>query len=410
MKNLKGKGKIMDNSAKKRNRVFSFLLGAIVGVLCMTAVVSGYSIYNAGTIRWGSNDPNSKIIEIFSLISQNSIHEPDLETMLDAMYRGFVSGLGDRYTMYLSATEVADFNERITGTFVGIGVNVINDPEDGIVTIVNVFRDAPAEEAGLQPGDKIIKIDGDDITDLILSDVISRITGPENTPVHITILRGDETFEVEIIRRRIMRPSVEHEMHETGAGPVGYIRIMGFDGSTVPQFERALSELIGMEALIIDLRNNGGGTLNDVNQITNRLIPEGVITSMADAQGRMIYHYSDEHYLGLPLIILVNGGSASASEILSGAVQDTGIGIIMGEQTFGKGTVQSVFTLSDGSAVQVTIRNYFTSGGTSIQDIGITPDIVVEMDPILAFRIGNISLEEDVQLLEALSVIAEMME
>jgi len=190
----------------------------------------------------------------------------------------------------------------------------------------------------------------------------------------------------------------------------GYIRIEGFDEATQEQFSSALSELLeqGMEGLILDLRNNPGGSLNVVVHIANYFVPEGVVAYTINASGRRRDFSSDDYYLGIPLVVLINGRSASASELLSGAIQDTGVGVLVGEQTFGKGIVQHLRTLSDGSAVKVTVEKYFTPNGTSIHGVGVAPDFHVEMDESYSRRIGQMEPEEDVQLQEAIRILMEM--
>ena len=261
-------------------------------------------------------------------------------------------------------------------------------------------------------GDFIVGVDEVSVIGKLVDEVVAMVRGPEGEDVTITIYRPyeNERFDVVITRARVEIPLVHHEMHVLDEGRIGYIHIDGFDGRpSQGQFISALEELMdeGMDGLILDLRNNSGGLLDVVNYITNMLIPEGVITFTENNRGERRYHYSTEGYLGLPLVLLVNGRSASASEVLSGAVRDTGVGTIIGERTFGKGVVNQVFPLSDESAVQLTIQKYFTPNGDTIHGIGVEPDIVIEMDPALSRMIGQLDLEDDVQLQKALEVITE---
>jgi len=227
----------------------------------------------------------------------------------------------------------------------------------------------------------------------------------------LTIFRpyDNEQFDVEITRAQVEVPTVFHEMLYTESGLVGYIRIEGFDDVTAGQFDNALSELYaeGMNGLILDVRNNPGGLLRSVNEIANRILPEGVITYTVNASGKRENFYSDAEYLGLPLVLLVNERSASASEVLGGAIRDTQIGTIVGVQTFGKGVVQNLLPLSDGTAIKLTVQTYHTPNGECIHGIGIEPHVIVEMSEDLSRRIGRITLEEDVQLQAALEIIDE---
>ncbi|MCL2357312.1 MAG: S41 family peptidase [Defluviitaleaceae bacterium] len=398
----------MEKSAKQ-SFLSGMFLGSLVTAMIMLIGVAAITVY-ARQSRWNGVDPNTKIIEIYSLLNRFSIVPFDKDVMLENMYRGFLDGVDDPYTQYLDAEAIAAFRARISGTFVGIGITLSSEADDPYVTVSSTFRGAPAENAGVLPGDRILRVDGNDVAGRTREDVVGMITGPEGTPVTISFFREYENkrFDVEITRARIEVPKVFHEMMYTDSGAVGYIRIEGFDEVTSGQFYDALSELYadGMNGLVLDLRNNPGGSLCVVNEITDRLIPEGIITFTIDAQGRREYHYSGPDNLGLPLVLLVNGRSASASEILSGAVRDTEIGTIVGTRTFGKGVVQNVINLSDGTAVKLTVQTYHTPLGECIHGVGIEPHIVVEMSEDLSRRIGRLAPGEDVQLQVALEVIA----
>ena len=386
----------------------SFVLGLVIGIMLMAGITGAHAIY-ARQFRAGQTDPTTKVREIYSILSRHSMLEFDMEHLLNSMYRGLIGGLGDSNAQYMDARSFAAFTQRIGGTFVGIGVQVMISPEDGKVTVVTVFRGAPAEGAGMLVGDKITHVDGVDVYGMLLQEVVGMITGRENTDVTLTIYRPyeDDVFEIEITRRRVEIPSIDFAEFEHEGVNIGYIQIMTFDSLTYRQFNEALSILseAGVSGIVIDVRNNSGGLLSQVNRITNRLIPEGIVTFTENAAGERIYYNSDENFLDIPMVVLVNNRSASASEILSGAVQDKGVGTIVGENTFGKGTVQQTFELSDGSAISITVLKYFTPNGTSIEGVGIIPDIYVEMGEELSRLVGRLTLEEDVQLQKALEVI-----
>jgi len=375
----------------------------IVGIFAFNTVNS--------QVRWGGGlSPNRKVSEIYSLLNNFSIMPFDKEDLIENMYRGFLAGVGDPYTQYLDRTALQAFHERTGGQFVGIGVRFIVDPEDRTVTLVNVFRNSPAAEAGLLPGDKIVAVDGVDTVGRPSPEVVGMIQGPEGTSITITIFRPleNERFDVNIRRELVIVPTVFHELIETENGPTGYIRIESFERPTLSQFEAALNDLTEKDInnLIIDVRNNPGGLLDSVARITSRLIPEGVILFTEDVNGERNYFRADADYLGLPMVVLVNEFSASASEVLSGAIQDTNMGTIVGRQTFGKGIVQNLLYLSDETAIKLTVSKYFTPNGTSIHGIGIVPDVIVEMDDSIVRRIGDLSIEEDAQLKAALEVLA----
>jgi len=391
------------------NNKKDFAMGFIIGVAIMILGIIGYGIYDT-QVRWGGNmSPNRKVQEIFSRVDNHSILPFDRAEMIENMYRGLLAGVGDPYTRYFDLESLEVFRTRTQGVFVGIGVRVVMDPTDHMLTLVNVFRDSPAGQAGLLPGDKVLSVDGLDMMGRSQQEILDFIRGPAGTTVNITVLRPYESkiFDVDIIRAHITVPTVHHEMIQTDAGLTGYVRIEGFEEPTYAQFAAALAELTykGMDSLIVDVRNNPGGLLDSVVDIANLLIPEGTVTFLEDANGRRRYHNSDYSHLGIPLVVLINERSASASEVLGGAVQDTGVGALVGEQTFGKGIVQSVFELSDGTAIKLTIAQYFTPNGRPVHDVGLTPDFIVEMDEVSSRMIGELELTEDPQLQMALRVV-----
>ena len=394
---------------KKMDNKQAFAIGLAAGVIFMLIAVFGFTVYNR-QVRWGGQmDPNRKIMEIYDLLNDVSMFPFDKDAMLDSMYRGFLDGVGDPYTQYFDRLALEAFRERVEGAYVGIGVLVLEDAETMTLIVAQAFSGSPAAEAGLLPGDKIVEVDGENVVGRPTAETMSMIRGPEATSVNITIYRPyeNETFTVSIVRARITVPSVFHEMMPN---QTGYIRIEGFDDATRGQFSIALADLLeqGIEGLILDLRNNPGGGLHVVTHIANYFVPEGVVAYTVDASGRRQDFNSTAEYLGIPLVVLINGRSASASELLSGAIQDTGVGVLVGEQTFGKGIVQHLRNLSDGSAIKVTVAKYFTPNGTSIHGVGVAPDYVVEMDEALSRRIGQMELYEDVQLQRALEVLLEM--
>jgi carboxyl-terminal processing protease len=308
---------------------------------------------------------------------------------------------------------LAAFTERTDGIYGGVGMLVSLDSSHPYVNIVTVFKGSPAEGAGLLPGDLITEVNGDSVVGKRLEEVTSVTKGLQGTPVTLTILRPGEgdAFRVDIIRQVINVPTVHHHIMDDD---VGYIRIDTFDRVTTNQFIEAYIDLMDnhdMKGLILDLRNNPGGLLDVVADIGRILLPAGIITYTEDKHGNRNEYISEgRFYRGLPLVVLVNEGSASASEVLTGAVKDFGVGTIVGQRTFGKGIVQSLFDLVDGSAIKLTISKYYTPNGISIHGEGIMPDIVVEVDRETAMRAARLTFEEDIQLQKAFDVMLEKLQ
>lgn len=303
------------------------------------------------------------------------------EELADGIYSGMLNALGDPYSEYYTAQELNELMEQTEGIYYGIGAHVSMD-DSGFPKIADVIENSPAQEAMLRANDIIYKVDGQSTGTLTLTETVSLIKGEEGTQVVLTIIREgeDDYLEIPVTRRQVESPTVEFEMSDESTA---YIRITEFDDVTVDQFAEALAMAkgSGMKGLIIDLRSNPGGSLNAVVEIAQMLLPEGMIVYTEDKYGRrMEYTCDGKNKLDVPLVVLVDVNSASASEILAGAVQDYGIGTLVGTTTFGKGIVQQVITMADGSAVKLTISSYFTPNGRNIHGVGIEPDVICEFD------------------------------
>lgn len=322
---------------------------------------------------------HQKVKEVESIIKKYYIEEVDEKKLVEGAVAGIAAAVGDPYTVYLNEKEFEDFKVQTEGSYAGIGVVVSVDPSDNLITVVAPFEDTPGEKAGILPGDKIIKVNGKEVYGENLEEAVSMMKGPKGTDVTITIMRDKQTEpkEITITRDIIVLQTIKHKIV---ADNIGYIRITMFDEKTDKDFESALNELLkqNIKGLIIDVRDNPGGLLSEVVKIADRLLPKGIIVYTEDRYKNRDTEYSDSNEIRLPIVVLVNGGSASASEILAGAIQDYGKGTLIGTKTFGKGLVQNLFPLADGkSAVKVTISKYYTPKGRCIQGEGIEPDIVV---------------------------------
>ena len=297
----------------------------------------------------------------------------------NGIYKGLFESLEDVYSCYYTPEEYKMLAEQTQGVYYGIGAYVSQDVETGICAISGVIKNSPAEAAGLMEGDLIYKVDGEDMSGLDIDEVVSHIRGEEGTEVALTLVRNGEEIEVKLKRGRVDTPTVESEMLDDG---IGYLQITEFDDVTVNQFTENFEELKGqgMKGLIIDLRGNPGGSVTSVCAVAEQLLPKGLIFYMEDKDGNKTEYNCEGADFDLPMVVLVNEYSASAAEILSGAIKDSGIGKLVGKTTFGKGIVQDVIPLQDGSAIKLTVANYYTRGGNDIHLKGIEPDIEVELD------------------------------
>ncbi len=347
-----------------------------------------------------------KVKKIEALIDHYYFEEVDEEAFADGIYKGILQSLGDPYSTYYTKAEYKSLMESSSGIYCGIGATVTQDVTTGIISIVTPFVTGPAYEVGLLPGDIIYKVEGKEVTGFDLTEVVSRIKGEEGTKIEVTIIREGESepLDFSIPRRVVEVPTISYEMLD---GKIGYITISEFDEVTAQQFRDAIAELDkqGQKGLIIDIRNNPGGLLNTVSDMLDRMLPKGLIVYTKDKYGNREEKKSDgKEEFSKPLAVIINGRSASASEIFAGAIQDYGKGTIVGTTSFGKGIVQSIIPLQDGTAIKVTVSKYFTPKGQDIHGIGIKPDVTVELKDELKKKVV-IKKEEDNQLQKAIEII-----
>lgn len=353
---------------------------------------------------------SAKISMIEEYLDRYYVEEPDEKMIDDMLYTGMLAGVGDRYTYYLTAESLGQYMENANGHFEGIGLTVYTT-EAGEVMVAGVMEGQPAEKAGIQRGDVIIGVDGEDMRGKTQADVADKIRGKAGTDVTVEVARKSTgaTHSFTVTRGNVVLQTVESRMLQKG---IGYIAVSGFKENTYEQFREAMQGLRtqGMQALLLDLRDNPGGLIKSVYQIGEELLPEGTMVYTVDNRNQRSDLICDEKYLDIPLVVLVNGNSASASEILSGAIKDRGVGTLVGTQTFGKGLVQRLFTLPDGSGLNITIQKYYTPNGTSIHGVGITPDEIVELPEAYQtmFR-EEIPAEEDAQLQRGVALLQEQL-
>lgn len=407
---------------EQKNENEKFLKGLFCGVFLVLICMAGCLLHlqwkmtrraavstdseKTETLDMNLSQVKKKTGEIEELINAYYLDEIDGQKVEDTMYTGMVAGLEDPYSVYYSKEELESMEESISGAYSGIGATLTQDPDTGELSVVSCFDGTPAQEAGLQPGDVITGWNGKSVEGIELSELVSKIKTDPEEQLTLEIERDGETLEVELTRREVQIPTVEYEMLDN---QIGYIRLVEFDEVTADQFKEALEDLDNqnMEKLIIDVRNNPGGVLQVVCDMLDQLLPEGLIVYTEDKNGnRKEYTSDEEHQFTKPLAVLANENSASASEIFAGAIQDYGIGTIVGTTTFGKGIVQRTFYLSDGTGVKLTVAKYYTPKGHDIHKKGITPDVEIELDEELKNQ-SSISHEEDNQLQKAIEVLQE---
>lgn len=386
----------------------SFLRGALCGAL---AILLSAGLMSCGLRAYGtslgresvSKDVERKISGLRELIDAKYLGDVDDSELEEGIYKGLVSGLEDPYSVYYDEEETKSMMESNEGEYCGIGAVLTRNMDTGIITLVQIYDDSPAMEAGLEADDILYKVEDKEVTGEDLTEVVSHIKGEKGTEVQLTVLRGDDNKEVTVtaVRNTVQVQTVKHEMKNDG---IGYLAVSEFDLVTYEQYKEALADLEnqGMKGLVVDLRNNPGGNLETVCDILDLMLPEGLIVYTEDKEGNRDEKKSDEeHQFCLPMVVLMNGNSASASEIYAGAIQDYGTGKIIGTQSYGKGVVQQIFMLKDGTSVKLTIAEYFTPKGRNINGKGISPDVEVE------YERNEENPDADNQLDKAMEVLKE---
>lgn len=412
----------------------NFWSGFLSGITCMVLVVTlglvGYSMVFdqntqniAGTVnesgkstKGGTSEETSAAFSTVDMLSKINLlqqyidtyylNEPDGGKLEDGIFKGIISGLEDPYSVYYTEDEYNSIQQSTKGVYCGIGARVQQDMETGIISIILPFEDSPADEAGMLPGDIIYKVAGEEVSGKDLSEVVAKMKGEEGTSVEIVVIREEKEITMSVARREVEIPTVTSSMLDEG---IGYIKVSEFDEVTAQQFREALEALEkkDQKGLIIDLRNNGGGRLTAVVDMLDRMLPEGTLVSTKEKSGKgETYTSSDKEKFEKPLAVLINGSSASASEVFAGAIQDYGTGKLVGVKSFGKGIVQTIFGLQDGTALKLTTSEYFTPKGRNIHGEGLMPDVEVELDEKVKKKIA-ITPEEDNQLQEAVRVLLE---
>ena len=399
---------------QKRKGRMNGVIGFILGIMTSFVLVYvGFAFaFNNGNVLSLFLKRNSKLdykkIEEKTSVLQNIIDryflfDEDMTKLEDGIYAGMMNGLGDPYTVYYTKEEYKALNEDTEGKYSGIGAVVSQNPNTKIITIVKIFDNSPANDAGLQVGDIIDKIDGEEVagTDMDIL-VKTKIRGEEGTSFKMTVLRGDDRKEVELdlIRRSIEVETVAGKMLDNN---IGYIAVSQFDAVTSEQFKSNIESLQsqGMTKLIVDLRGNPGGLLDQVVDMLDYILPDGLVLYTEDKYGKREEYYSDgSHELKIPMVVLVNENSASASEVFTATFRDFEWGTVVGKTTFGKGIVQNVLPLGDGTAVKITTQHYYPPSGYDLHKVGIKPDLEVDLNE--GAKIGT---DSDNQLSAAIDIL-----
>jgi len=390
-----------------------FAIGLVIGLACTisnTQIVfanrgaSDVIVQTAGAIL--DEEAVNKINELAAYAQIYYYDDMELAELRDGMFEGLIDGLGDKYSVYYNEEEYKELQLSTTGQYYGIGAGLTQDLDTMVVSITKVYKGTPSEAAGLKNDDIIISVDGVDGTSMEVSELVKLIRGEAGTTVHLEIYRPgtDEYLDFDVERADITLPSVDYELLDNG---IGYLLIDAFETDTAHQFELAVEEMTaqGMQALILDVRYNPGGMINSVVDIADAILPEGLVVYVEDKAGNRQDFTSDgENYLDIPIVVLINEDSASASEILAGAIKDYEYGTLIGTTTFGKGIVQTIFPLREGDALKLTTAKYFTPNGNYIHKVGIAPDIELEyeyLDP----EGEEYERQYDNQILKAIEVL-----
>ena len=370
------------------------------------ACLSFVKIFNNGRSYMALSNDLSKFVDTYYAIKDNYYGELDNEKLVDSAIKGMISAIGDEYTSYSDTDDADNFKQTVSGIYEGIGCTVGVNLDNKIV-VVDMFKDSPAEKAGLKVGDIIIKIDGEDFVGKSSTDMSNYVKSSKNSKVVLTIIRDEETMELDVERKKIEIPYVSGEVITKDDMKIGYIDISLFSSTIYDQFKRELEglEKENISGLVIDVRGNSGGYLSGVTDILNLFLKKGdVIYQLESGNKKQIKKDTTKEKRDYPVAVLVNGGSASASEILASVIKESYNGYVVGTKTYGKGTVQQTTTLPDGSMVKYTVQKWLTPNGNWVNEVGVEPTDTVELDISYA---ENPIMENDNQLQKALELVTK---
>lgn len=398
---------------ERKNRIYKIIMIVAIAVF-LTFMVTSISLYtyflnNPISITSKSSSSSKDIAGTLQkykeILDKYYLGEVDEEKLKEGAIKGYIEGLGDPYTEYISADEMEDYLSDTMGNFVGIGIYMVKNTEKGKIQVLAPIKGSPAEKAGIQAGDLILTVDGVDYSADEMTIASNKIKGEEGTTVTIEVLRGTETKKYELKREKVKVNQVEGKVLSNN---IGYINFTSFDETTADDFKAKFEELNkqGIKSLIIDLRNNGGGIVDQALQIADYVADkDSVLLYEVDKNNKeTVKKAKTDPIINMPIIILTNENTASASEILAGALKDLGKAKTVGTTTYGKGVIQQILKLSDGSGLKVTIEEYQTPNRSKIHKIGIAPDEEVKL-PDSVTNVLNVTESEDTQLQKAIEML-----
>ena len=399
----------------KRDRIYKTIMLVVLTVFLTFIFTTMYmsnklnleknDISSLLNVTTGGDSVSKSISYIKSILEEYYLNEINEEELNEGAIKGYVAALNDPYTEYITKDEMEEYTINLMGSFVGIGIYIGANTQEDTIEVIAPIKGSPAEEAGILAGDVIISVDGIEYTAEDIDIAADKIKGEEGTKVKLEILRNSEIKHFEITRRKVVTNPIESKKLENN---IGYISITSFDEGTADSFKLKFEELKnqGITSLIIDLRNNGGGLVNETLQIADYIVPKGndLLITVDKEQKEKITKAEEDVLIDMPIVVLVNEYSASASEILAGALKDLDEATIVGKNTYGKGVIQQFLTLKDGSGLKVTVEEYFTPNRNKINGVGIEPDEIVEL-PQNGVNLNYLAEDEDTQLQKAIEIL-----
>ncbi len=415
-----------DKNQKKYNSAMTILITVFITFLITSALVSNYylsgkcnnvvvlnsnlgSFFNLFKSDSNKSDDSKKVISLNSIqaiIDKYYLGEQDAQKMNEQAIKGYVSGLGDPYSEYITAEEMEEYKAQILGNYVGIGIYMIENEEHNLIQVLAPIKESPAYKAGILPGDLIKKIDGIEYTAEDMTAAANNIKGEEGTKVKLTIIRNGEEKQFELTRKTVLTNPINEEVLENN---IGYLELPSFDQDCAIEFKKKFENLQkqGIKRLIIDLRNNTGGLVSEALDIAEYIVEKGdkLLITVNKHGKEEISRSGEKPIINMPIVLLVNENTASASEILAGALKDLNKATIVGTKTYGKGVIQQILTLTDGSGIKLTIEEYFTPNKNKINKLGIEPHEVVELpetvkNPLLVERKDDTQLKRAIEILK----------